>query len=108
MFDLQRVFDYLATLTFERRISSIGVLSMGHVQYYLGRPFASKQVLIRCEPTTHEWLIYERTSPTDPTSETLIARQPFKQMDVHTLTGLDPTPVTLAQPIQLTFPCFTA
>lgn len=108
VFDIQRVFDYLATWTFERRISSIGVLSIGHVQYYLGRPFASKQVRIRCEPTTHEWLIYERRSPTDPTTETLIARQPIKQMDVHTLTGLDPTPVTLAQPLQLTFPCFIA
>ncbi len=108
VFDLQRVFDYLASLTFERLISSIGVLSIGHVQYYLGRPFASKRVKIRCEPTTHEWLIYECTAETDPPSETLIARQAIKQMDVHSLTGLEPTPVILAQPLQLTFPCFTA
>ncbi len=107
VFDLQRVFDYLATLTFERRISSIGVLSIGHVQYYLGRPFASKAVVIRCEPTTHEWLIYEPAPVASPTSPTLIARQVIKQLDVHTLTGLDPMPVTLVQPIQLTFPCFT-
>jgi len=108
LFDLQRVFDYLATFTFERRISSIGVLSVGHVQYYLGRPCASKHVWVRCEPTTHEWLVWERRLPNDPATETLVARRPIRNLDLVSLTGLEPQPVTLAQPLQLTLPCFTA
>lgn len=107
VFELQRVFDYLATFWFQRQISSIGILSIGSVQYYLGRPFASKRVRIRCDPATREWLIYERLAAPPVEGEPLLARQAIRSLDFKTLTGLEPQPLPLAQSIQLALPCLT-
>ena len=107
VFELQRVFDYLATFQFERLISSIGVLSIGHLQYYLGRPFASKRVQIRCDPAAREWLIYDRRPATPGEAEPLIARQAIRKLDFQTLSGLEPKPIRLTQDLQLSFPCLT-
>jgi transposase-like protein len=108
VFELQRVFDYLATLQFERQISSIGVLNIGHVQYYLGRPFAGKRVRVQCDPASHEWLIYERRPATTGEAEPLMARQAIRKLDFQTLSGLEPKPIQLRQSLQLSLPCLTA
>ena len=105
VFDLQLVFDYLATFTFARHISSQGHLTLGQTAYYMSNAHFGKNVWVRCDPVTQEWLVYERSQPTDPTTQVLLARLKIRRLDTQTLTGRTPQPVHLAQPLQLSLPC---
>lgn len=108
LFDLQRVFDYLAEFTFERRVSSTGVISLGRCLYSVGRSHAGKAVHVRCDPLKREWVVSETIQHDNQEVEQEVARRPVKGMDVPTLTGLQPQPLTLNQPVQLTLPCLVA
>jgi hypothetical protein len=105
VFDLQRVFDYLATFTFARHISSQGHLHLNHTAYYAGAAHVNKNVWVRCDPVAHQWLVYERPQPTDPNSEQLIKRLAIKNLDVQSLAGRELQPIELAEPLQLSLPC---
>jgi len=105
LFELQRVFDYLAEFVFERRVSSTGVVSLGRRLYSVGRPHAGKTVQVHCDPTTQEWVCCEKVKDNDQDIERELARRPVKDIDVQSLTGLPPQAVTLSQPVQLTLPC---
>jgi transposase InsO family protein len=105
LFDLQRVYDYLATFTFERKVSSSAQVSLGRRLYSLGKKLVREKevetVLARFDAHHGQWVFLTEAG------EELVRRQP-KGLDVHTLTGLDPSDVSTTQPVQLTFPCFIA
>jgi transposase len=104
LFDLQRVFDYLAEFTFERRVSATGVVSLGRRLYSIGRCYAGKTVQVRCDPLKHEWVCSEKVVENDREVELELVRRPVKGVDVQTLTGLKPQPLILEHPLQLTLP----
>jgi transposase InsO family protein len=105
LFDLQRVYDYLATFTFERKVSSSAQVSLGRRLYSLGKKLVREKevetVLARFDARHGQWVFLTEAG------EELVRRQP-KGLDVHTLTGLDPSDMSTTQPVQLTFPCFIA
>lgn len=105
LFDLQRVYDYLATFTFERKVSSSAQVSLGRQMYSLGKKLVREQgvetVLARFDAHHGEWVFYTKAGKE-------LARRPPKGLDVRDLTGLDPSYVSVTQPVQLTFPCFIA
>lgn len=105
LFDLQRVFDYLAEFAFERHISATGVVSLGRRLYSVGRRHAGKTVQVHCDAETHEWVCCEKITDNDQEIQPELARRPVKGIDVQSLTGLPPQALTLAQPVQLTLPC---
>jgi hypothetical protein len=110
LFSMQRVYDFLATFTFERKISNSGSVALSH-QVSIGRKFArllkDRIVWVRCDPASHEWVFYQK--PTNQQDECIeLVRRPIKRLDVQTLTGLElesqpPTPA-----IQLTLPFLVA
>jgi len=105
LFDLQRVYDFLGTFTFERRSNANGQVSLGHHVYGLGRAWANRSVTVQMDTRQRQWVFrIPAEDPQQPAQE--IARLPPKNLDVQTLTGLEPQPVALAEPIQLSFPCF--
>ena len=105
LFDLQRVYDYLATFTFERKVSSSAQVSLGRRLYSLGKKLVREKevetALARFDALHGQWVFLTEAG------EELVRRQP-KDLDVCTLTGLDPSDVSTTQPVQLTFPCFIA
>jgi transposase len=106
LFSLQRVFDHLATFTFERKVSNSGSVSLTH-QVSIGRQFArqipQRLLWVRCDPLTREWVFYRKP---DSRQDELVelARRPIKRLDVEILTGLQPTVSPNPQPVQLTLP----
>lgn len=101
LFDIQRVYDYLATFTFQRRVSTAGQVSLGGQVYSVGRAWAGQSLLVRFDPRRREWVFYREEE-----GEQEIARRSPKGLDVETLTGLKPDTLSLPVPIQLTLPCF--
>jgi hypothetical protein len=105
LFDVQRVYAYLATFTFTRAVSGAAQVSLGRQLYSLGKPqvrqLKLRSVLVRLDPADKQWVFY-----TDPGQE--LVRRPLKGMDALTLTGLEPPVACLTQPIQLTLPFLVA
>lgn len=105
LFDLQRVYDYLASYTFKRTVNVSGQVSLGRRMYSLGKKLVRdhqlKTILARFDPDQKEWTFLTET-------EAELVRRPLKGLDVSTLTDLDPLRVRPTQPIQLTLPGFLA
>jgi transposase-like protein len=104
LFDVQRVYDHLASLAYERHVSSCGVVSLGRQHYSLGRTHAEKAIRVRCDPIKHEWVFLTLTKDGKQETEQEFARRTIKGIDFQSLSGLEPTPVTLTQPVQLALP----
>jgi hypothetical protein len=105
LFDLQRVYQHLATLSFERKVNSVGQVYLGGQVYSIGMRWARCVVAVQLDPTQPEWVFYVAGAvPEQPLQE--IARRAPKGLDVKTLTGLEPQEQVPAGPIQLSFPCF--
>ena len=102
LFDLQRVFDYLATFTFERKVNRNGQVTLKGLHYTVGLSHAGKDIQVRFDPAMQEWIFLEPDSQGQPQE---LRRQPLVGIDVTILTGL-PKPETLLNlpPIQLTLP----
>jgi len=106
LFSMQRVYDYLATFTFERKVSNGACVALAH-QVSIGRKLArqlkQRVVWVRCDPMTHEWVIYQKPAhPQDTLVE--LTRRPIKYLDYFTITGLDPNLPLPTRPIQLSLP----
>ncbi len=102
LFDIQRVYDFLATFTFQRRVNAVGQVSLGRRRYSVGRAWAGQSLLVRLDPRQREWVFYAEVDG----EEREIARRSPKGLDVETLTGLNPEDFVPTAPIQLTLPCF--
>jgi hypothetical protein len=105
LFDLQRVYDYLATFTFKRKVSASAQVSLGRRMYSLGKKLIRERevesVLARFEPSQKQWVFLTETG------EELVRRPP-KDLGIRALTDLDPLATQVTQPVQLTLPCFVA
>jgi len=118
LFDIQRVYDYLATFTFQRKVSATGQVSLGRQRYSVGRAWAGATLLVRFDPDQRQWIFLaepgkgenveaDETHAEDNESQE-IARREVKNLDVEILTGLNPEDFAPTPPIQLTLPCFVA
>ena len=105
LFDMQRVYDHLASFTFKRKVSASAQVSLGRRMYSLGRKLVREReletVLARFDACQKEWVFLTE-------DEQELVRRPPKDLDVQTLTGLDTTTPQPAEPVQLTLPCFVA
>jgi len=105
LFDMQRVYDFLATFIFERKVSASAQVSLGRQMYSLGKKLVRERkldtVLARFDPVDQQWVFLTKT-------EEELVRRPLKGIDVQTLTGLTPHPIQVALPIQLSLPFLVA
>jgi transposase InsO family protein len=105
LFDLQRVYDYLAMFTFQRKVNASAQVSLGRRMYSLGKKLVRERqvttVLVRFDPHRREWVFLTE-------NEEELVRRPPKDLDVQTLTGLDPSAIQITQPVQLTLPFLVA
>jgi transposase InsO family protein len=104
LFDLQHVFAYLATFTFERKVTRVGQVRLGDQAYAIGRRYAGLGVRVRCDATSGEWCFCQVLDE----AEVELARRPLKQLDIQTLTGLQPDVMAPPPPVQLTLPFLVA
>lgn len=107
LFSLQRVYDYLATFTFERKVSVSGQVSLGGRVYSIGVALAQqlteKVVQVRFDAQTGEWVFSQKPANAGEQAKE-ITRRSVKNLDVTTLTGLVPQEIHLPEPVQLSFP----
>lgn len=101
-FNLQRVDAYLATLTWQRKVSHSGQICIGghHHYYTVGHAYAGSEVLVRFDPSDRHFVFYELRAP-----ETEIRRRPARHLEVEDLTGYVTFPQSLF-PQQLPLPLF--
>ena len=101
-FDLKRVDTYLATFTWQRKVSHTGQICIGghHHYYTVGRAYAGSEVLVRFDPADRHFVFYDPKA-----SEKVIGRQPARHLEVEDLTGYATFPQGLF-PQQLPLPLF--
>lgn len=103
LFDIQRVYDFLATFTFRRKPNNTANVSLGRHFYCMGakrvRQLHLSTVLAQLDPLTRQWIFL-----TDETQPQKFLRLPLRGLDTFSLTDLTPAPIHLAAPIQLTLP----
>jgi len=102
LFDMQRVFDFLATFTFDRKVNRNGQVTLKGLHYTVGLVHKDKQIRVRLDPKTQQWVFLE---PDPQGQEFELRRQPLVGIDFLALTGLDllENP-TVLPPIQLPLP----
>jgi transposase InsO family protein len=93
LFDLQRVDRFLAQFTWQRLVNKSGQVSLGgqHHYYFVGRPYAHQQVLIRFDPTDRHFLFTLADQPAQ-----VIARRPARDLNTVDLIGDDHHPQQLS------------
>lgn len=102
LFDLQRVYHYLAGFTFERKVNRNGQVTLKGHHYTVGLTHKEKQILVRLDEQTQEWMFLERD---EQGQEHELNRRPLFGLDFCSLTGLEkPACVAHLPPIQLTLP----
>jgi transposase InsO family protein len=104
LFQLQWVYDYLASFTFARKINGASQVHLGGQPYYLKRRWVralpSREIHVHLDAEHQEWLFL--VHPDQP--EVSFARLPLKLLDRRTLTDLDPLPIPSDHYVQLTLP----
>ena len=90
--------------SFERKVTSVGQVRLGDQAYSIGRRYAGLGVRVRCDPTKREWCFSQLVDE----AEVELARRPLKQLDIRTLTGLQPDDTVPLPPVQLTLPFLVA
>jgi len=105
LFNLQRVYDYLGSFTFKRTVNASAQVSLGRMLYSLGKPLIREKalttVLARLDPHHAEWVFYTE-------AEEELVRRPLKELDVQTLTDLEPTNFQDTPAVQLSLPFLVA
>jgi hypothetical protein len=102
IFDIQRVFDFLATYTFDRKVNRNGQVTLKGIHYTVGLTHKEKQIKVRLDAQTRQW-IFLISNPDEPEQE--LRRQPLLGINFIELTGLvQPDPPLTLPPIQLTLP----
>jgi Helix-turn-helix domain len=102
LFNLQRVYDFLATFSFERKVNRNGQVTLKGHHYTVGLMHKEKTIQVRLDADTQEWRFLE--SDEQGQAQELSRRKLFG-MDFQTLTGLEkPTDGSALPSIQLTLP----
>jgi len=99
-FDLQRVDAYLATCTWQRKVSHTGQICLGghHHYYTVGHTHAASEVRIRLDPADRHFVFYDLKVPQQE-----IGRRPARHLTTEDLTGYASFPQGLL-PQQLPLP----
>lgn len=102
LFDLKRVDTYLATFTWQRKVSKTGQICLAgrHTYYGVGRKYARRQVLVKFDPADRHFVFYDVDKPGQE-----VRRRPARNLAVEDLTGLVAWPEGLV-PQQLPLPLF--
>lgn len=102
LFDLQRVYDFLATFTFERKVNRNGQVTLKGHQYTVGLAHKDKTIQVRLEAQSQDWLFLE---PDGHGQAHELSRRALVGIDFQTLTGWEQPPARSSlPPIQLTLP----
>jgi len=102
LFDLQRVYAYLASFTFERKVNRNGQVTLKGRHYTVGLSHKEKPIRVRLDANTQEWRFLAPEAQ-DPEQE--LSRRPLVGLDFKSLTGLEPPKHCPGlPPIQLSFP----
>ena len=102
LFDIHRVFEYLATFTFERKVNRNGQVTLKGLHYTVGLAYAGQEIQVHLDPLTQQWVFLDR-DPQDQAQE--IRRRPLVGIDFTALTRLlKPEQPLALPPIQLTLP----
>jgi len=108
LFDLQRVLDYLASMTFDRKINTANQVRIGGQLLYfttaMVRDWQTQHLQVRLDPTQNQWVFSIKQG--EGVQE--VARRPTKGLDVLSITGLDPLDIRLSQPFQIPFAFMSA
>jgi transposase InsO family protein len=87
-FDLGRVDTYLAKLSWRRRASSTGQVTIGQRRKYtIGRQRANKEVLVRFDPKDRHFVFFDVAEPDNE-----LVRHPARGLEISDLTGIDEWP----------------
>jgi len=97
LFNEQRVYDYLASIRLERKVSSTGQIQLRGRSCGVGRAVAGQSVIVQCDAETHEWVVHQSNGVE-------VKRLPICGLDVTTLTGITDMPMSDVPPLQLTLP----
>ena len=101
LFDLKRVDQYLASLSWPRHVSKSGQVTIGQRRRYtIGRAYATQSVLVRFDPTDRHFVFYATDEP-----QKELAHRPARGLEIEDLTGLALWPSGLG-PQQLPLPFF--
>jgi hypothetical protein len=99
---MQRVYHYLAGFTFERKVNRNGQVTLKGHHYTVGLAHKEKQILVRLDEQTQEWLFLERD---ERGQDHELNRRSLFGLDFFSLTGLEkPVNFAFLSPIQLTLP----
>lgn len=101
LFSMQRVYEYLATFTFERKVNSNGQVTLKGIHYTAGLAYAGKMIQVTCDAQEQLW-VFSLQNQEGEMEE--IKRQPLADMTFENLTGLVENMPILASPVQLTLP----
>lgn len=102
LFDLQRVYDFLATFVFERKVNRNGQVTLKGHHYTVGLAHKEKTIQVRLDAHTQEWRFMERD---EQGQEQELSRRELFGIDFKILTGLEkPEDLSALPPIQLTLP----
>ncbi len=102
LFDLERVYAFLATFTFERKVNRNGQVTLKGHHYTVGLAHKEKTIQVRLEAHTQKWIFFERD---EQGQEQELSRRALFGMDFKTLTGLDqPENYSVLPTVQLTLP----
>ncbi len=84
LFSLPRVYDFLATQHWWRRVSQVGQVSLGGKRYHLSQAYAGQEVRVTCDPQT-------QTFPVFTAQDQFIAAIELDRLTVSSITGLEAT-----------------
>jgi hypothetical protein len=102
LFDLQRVYDFLATFTFDRKVNRNGQVTLKGHHYTVGLAHKEKSIQVRLDAYSQEWIFFVRD---EHDQEQELSRRKLFGFDFETLTGLEkPQDLPSLPPIQLTLP----
>ena len=98
---MQRVFEYLATFTFDRKANTNGQVTLKGIHYTVGLAYAGKMIQVGFDAQSQLW-VFSLQNQDGEWQE--IKRQPPVDMTYATLTGLPEEVPVLVSPVQLTLP----
>ena len=106
LFDLNRVYAYLAGFTWRRKVQKNGQICIGgsKLRYSVGKAYAGQMVQILFDPADQHFVFYPDT-PQPPDPNTQIRRKPAKHLQMDNLISLI-THTSGPQQLPLPFPGF--
>jgi hypothetical protein len=101
LFNEQLVYQQLARVQVERRVTQVGQIQLSGRSVGVGRAYAGQTLNVCCDASKRQWLISSEDGQ-------VVAEQPIHGCDVTSLTGIPDDSLLELPPIQLTLPYLVA